>query len=153
MLLLLLFLLNGREGILRQSKKGYFDPKICLRPVLPAAWDSRHPKPFKKRRKAPDSPFWGLKRVYLGNLGAWGVGPRANAGLRPTAVLGPLQALPHASQAPTRLRLPPARAVASHPPLHAGADRLPGRPLDPQIHRGRHHLPCHGKAIPQAALI
>lgn len=79
------------------------------------------------------------------------MGQKANTGLRPTAVLGPLQALPHAGQAPTRLRLPPARAAAPHPPLHAGADRLPGRPLDPQIHRGRYHLPRHGKAIPRAA--
>uniref|UniRef100_A0A8C4JAW9 Anion exchange protein n=1 Tax=Dromaius novaehollandiae TaxID=8790 RepID=A0A8C4JAW9_DRONO len=64
-------------------------------------------------------------------------------------VLGPLQALPHAGQAPARLRVPAARAAAAHPPLHPGADRLPGRALDPQVHRGRYHLPRDGEAPPR----
>uniref|UniRef100_A0A8C3R321 Anion exchange protein n=1 Tax=Cyanoderma ruficeps TaxID=181631 RepID=A0A8C3R321_9PASS len=59
-------------------------------------------------------------------------------------VLGSLQAVPDAGQAPARLRVPAARPAAPHPPLHPGADRLPGRALDTQIHRGRHHLPRHG---------
>ncbi|XP_027478692.2 electrogenic sodium bicarbonate cotransporter 4 isoform X4 [Zalophus californianus] len=60
-------------------------------------------------------------------------------------VLGTLQALPHAGQAPAGPRLPAARALAPDPPLHTGADTLPGGALDPQVHDGRHHLPGHGK--------
>lgn len=60
-------------------------------------------------------------------------------------VLGSLQALPDAGQAPAGPRLPAARAPAPDPPLHPGADTLPGGAVDPQVHRGRHHLPRHGK--------
>lgn len=63
-------------------------------------------------------------------------------------VLGTLQALPDASQAPARSRLPAARAPAPDPPLHLGADALPGGALDPQVHDGRHHLPSHGEVGP-----
>ncbi|EAW99689.1 solute carrier family 4 member 5 [Homo sapiens] len=58
-------------------------------------------------------------------------------------VLGTLQALPDASQAPAGPCLPAARAAAPDPPLHPGADPLPGGALDPQIHGGCHHLPGH----------
>lgn len=64
----------------------------------------------------------------------------------PSPALGTLQAVPDARQAPTRPRLPAARAPAPDPPLHPGSDSLPGSALDPQVHRGRHHLPGHGKA-------
>uniref|UniRef100_A0A5F8GUD2 Solute carrier family 4 member 5 n=1 Tax=Monodelphis domestica TaxID=13616 RepID=A0A5F8GUD2_MONDO len=60
-------------------------------------------------------------------------------------VLGALQALPDARQAPARLRVPAPRAPPPDPPLHPGAGPLPGCPLDPQVHRGRHHLPCDGE--------
>lgn len=60
-------------------------------------------------------------------------------------VLGTLQALPDAGQAPAGPRFPAARAPAPGPPLHAGADPLPSGALDPQVHGGRHHLPGHGK--------
>lgn len=60
-------------------------------------------------------------------------------------VLGSLQTLPDAGQAPARPRLPAARAPAPDPPLHPGADALLGCALDPQVHSGRHHLPSHGK--------
>lgn len=63
-------------------------------------------------------------------------------------VLGTLQAVPDASQAPARSRLPAARAPAPDPPLHPGADALPGGALDPQVHDGRHHLPSHGEVGP-----
>uniref|UniRef100_A0A2K5IQE5 Anion exchange protein n=1 Tax=Colobus angolensis palliatus TaxID=336983 RepID=A0A2K5IQE5_COLAP len=56
-------------------------------------------------------------------------------------VLGTLQALPDAGQAPAGPRLPEARAAAPDPPLHPGADPLPGGALDPQVHGGCHHLP------------
>uniref|UniRef100_A0A452T0J4 Anion exchange protein n=1 Tax=Ursus maritimus TaxID=29073 RepID=A0A452T0J4_URSMA len=51
-------------------------------------------------------------------------------------VLGTLQALPDAGQAPAGPRLPAARAPAPDPPLHAGADTLPGGALDPQVQFG-----------------
>ena len=60
-------------------------------------------------------------------------------------VLGSLQTLPDASQAPARPRLPAARAPAPDPPLHPGADTLLGCALGPQVHSGCHHLPSHGK--------
>lgn len=60
-------------------------------------------------------------------------------------VLGSLQTLPDAGQAPARPCLPAARAPAPDPPLHPGADTLLGCALDPQVHNGRHHLPSHGK--------
>lgn len=114
--------------------------------------------PSVKHHRVPAAPFVAQKEGFSGQLGACmgAVGLMAHISLHPTPVLGPLQALPHASQAPARLRLPAARSAAPHPPLHAGADRLPGRALDPQIHRGCHHFPCHGKAqhcsVPQAVL-
>ncbi|XP_070235927.1 electrogenic sodium bicarbonate cotransporter 4 isoform X5 [Bos mutus] len=58
-------------------------------------------------------------------------------------VLGSLQTLPDARQAPARPCLPAARAAAPDPPLHPGADTLLGCALDPQVHNGRHHLPSH----------
>ncbi|XP_025116589.3 electrogenic sodium bicarbonate cotransporter 4 isoform X6 [Bubalus bubalis] len=58
-------------------------------------------------------------------------------------VLGSLQTLPDARQAPARPCLPAARAAAPDPPLHTGTDTLLGCALDPQVHNGRHHLPSH----------
>uniref|UniRef100_A0A8C0KIW5 Anion exchange protein n=1 Tax=Canis lupus dingo TaxID=286419 RepID=A0A8C0KIW5_CANLU len=60
-------------------------------------------------------------------------------------VLGALQALPNARQAPAGPRLPAACAPAPDPPVHLGADPLSGGALDPQVHGGCHHLPSHGK--------
>lgn len=58
--------------------------------------------------------------------------------------MGEDEAVPHASQAPARFRVPASRTAAARAPLHSGADHLFGRPLDPQVHCGRHHFPCHG---------
>ncbi|KAF6106310.1 solute carrier family 4 member 5 [Phyllostomus discolor] len=58
-------------------------------------------------------------------------------------VLGTLQALPDARQAPAGPCLPAARAPAPDPPLHPGAGALPGGALDPQVHGGCHRLPGH----------
>uniref|UniRef100_A0A8C1QAB1 Anion exchange protein n=1 Tax=Cyprinus carpio TaxID=7962 RepID=A0A8C1QAB1_CYPCA len=60
------------------------------------------------------------------------------------SVLGEDEAVPHASQAPARFCVPAARTPAARAPLHSGADHLFGRPLDPQVHYGCHHFPCHG---------
>lgn len=60
-------------------------------------------------------------------------------------VLGSLQTLPDAGQAPAGPCLPAARAPAPDPPLHPGADTVLGCALDPQVYDGRHHLPSHGK--------
>lgn len=60
-------------------------------------------------------------------------------------VLGAHQALPDAAQAPARLLLPAARASATGASVHPRPVGLFGRPLDPQIHLPRHHLPCDGE--------
>uniref|UniRef100_A0A673KUF7 Electrogenic sodium bicarbonate cotransporter 4-like n=1 Tax=Sinocyclocheilus rhinocerous TaxID=307959 RepID=A0A673KUF7_9TELE len=69
------------------------------------------------------------------------------------SVLGEDEAVPHASQAPARFRLPAARTPAARASLHSGADHLFGRPLDPQVHCGRHNFPCHGASSAQVLLL
>ena len=62
-------------------------------------------------------------------------------------VLGAHEAVPDARQAPAGLLLPAPRAPQTGAPLHPGADHLPGRPLDPQVHLPGHHLPRHGECV------
>lgn len=60
------------------------------------------------------------------------------------SVHGPPAAAPDAGQAPARPDLPAARPPETHPPLHLHPMPVLGPPLDPQVHCGCHHLPCHG---------
>lgn len=60
-------------------------------------------------------------------------------------VLGPLQTLLDARQAPAGLCLSSPCAPTPGPPLHTGADSLPGCALDPQVHSCCYHLPGHGE--------
>lgn len=65
------------------------------------------------------------------------------------SVHGPPAAAPDACQAPARPDLPAARPPETHPPLHLHPMPVFGPPLDPQVHCGCHHLPCHGgKRLP-----
>lgn len=61
------------------------------------------------------------------------------------SVHGPPAAAPDAGQAPARPDLPAARPTETHPPLHFHTRPVFGPPLDPQVHRGCHHLPRHGE--------
>lgn len=58
-----------------------------------------------------------------------------------------MQALPDASQASTRLCLPPACAPTADPSVHRGSDHLLGYSLDPEIHCSSHHLSCDGRQL------
>lgn len=62
-----------------------------------------------------------------------------------SSVYGSSEAALDASETPARLHLPAPRPAAQGPPLHLPAGGVPGPPLDPQVHRGCHHLPCHGR--------
>lgn len=62
-------------------------------------------------------------------------------------VLGALQTLLDAGQAPTRLCLPASRAPSKNPFVHYHSDCLLGHPLDPEIHSGSHYLPCDGRHL------
>lgn len=61
------------------------------------------------------------------------------------SVHGPSDAAPDASQAPAGPDLPASRPPETHPPLHFHPGPVSGPPLDPQVHRGCHHLPHHGE--------
>lgn len=61
------------------------------------------------------------------------------------SVHGPPAAAPDASQAPAGPDLPATRPPATHPPLHLHPGPVSGPPLDPQVDRGCHRLPCHGE--------
>lgn len=61
------------------------------------------------------------------------------------SVHGPPEAASDACQAPARPDLLAACATAKSSPLHLCPAAVPGSALDPQVHRGCHHLPCHGE--------
>lgn len=61
------------------------------------------------------------------------------------SVHGPPEAASDACQAPARPDLLAACATAKSSPLHLCPAAVPGSALDPEVHRGCHHLPCHGE--------
>lgn len=68
------------------------------------------------------------------------------------SVYGPPEATSDACQAPARPDLPAACATAQSSPLHLRPAAVPGSAVDPQVHRGCHHLPCHGEFMVQFSL-
>lgn len=64
-----------------------------------------------------------------------------------SSVHGPSEAAPDAGQTPAGPHLPAARPPQEGPPLHLPADHLLGSALDPQVHRGRHRVPCDGESL------
>lgn len=68
------------------------------------------------------------------------------------SVHGPPEAASDACQAPARPDLPAACATTQSSPLHLRPAAVPGSAVDPQVHRGCHHLPCHGEFIVQFSL-
>lgn len=63
-------------------------------------------------------------------------------------VHGSSEAALDASKTPAWLYLPAPRPAAQGPPLHLPAGGMPGPPLDPQVHCGCYHIPCHGRWCP-----
>lgn len=62
-----------------------------------------------------------------------------------SVVHGSSQAASDAGETPAGPDLPATRSPQEGPPLHLLSDRLLGSALDPQVHCGRHHIPCHGR--------
>lgn len=62
-----------------------------------------------------------------------------------SAVHGSSQAASDASETSAGPDLPAPRSSQEGPPLHLHPDPLLGSTMDPQVHRGCHHISCHGK--------
>lgn len=62
-----------------------------------------------------------------------------------SAVHGSSEAASDACETSAGPDLPATRSPQEGPPLHLHPDPLLGSAVDPQVHRGCHHIPCHGE--------